>query len=944
ILPVNGLFTRAGRLAVAPAHQKLLCHDTVLEGAVSFCPCINDMYLSLEKSEKMSENLIPSKTPVKGPKTSAKKQKGENRAKGSSKGQRTQLGKKDETDLSMADIGHPEIFPLVFTSKTQEIFNCRIDEDVTEENCFKVIKKEDIIQDLKTRSTISDFHPVKKVVLEYPGEELLVVFDAKLQYGQNFYLVASEEAKENLLKPSESAGKKEEEKEEENGEGILEFCPYKPPVRKPWVSLGSEKEIEEETVKDTVTKIKYMISRVRRKFGAPITFTDKNASHVTDSYVECTSYQDKTFSIKMLEKDVGIQMVPKVREASTQTKWTYPKNAATQYIPRQLSNEEKEESLLSEKLKEFLTSVHLRMEIALQQNEIMNAFFDDWKALAEDESSCGGKPDVYLKAHQSFTDLHGLKDRTISCVCWHPTIYGIVAVSARKLSYEEQVNLSETSLQQQSVILLWSFFDPIHPQLMLECPEDIDCFQFSPSDPNIIAGGCINGQVVLWDISQHEKNLQNTNAVSDGIKMTAVDMVNSSILNILPYNCLGGVDNIYIEGLERIRNLPSPVQVQQTNTEPPLVRYCAVSSMQHSHKKPVTDIHWLPEYFEDNGMGSTFENRAEICVQLVTCSPDCSILFWDIPATKLAEQSSSEKVKEEKKLYMPPDVLDTLKHLDLCWKPLIKINLYESNTNMEYGPVRISLRELRYHYKTSEKVQSLNTLDVLVKDSPCREMSTPSSKNLKVLMNISTNFFVGNEDGEIVYSDWKIEIDSDSAKPVRQNHVQRYTIHTKAVNTLQRSPVFKDIILSAGGRNFAIWKEGVTNGPILQSRCSAGRYTTGQWSLTRPGVFFIGRDDGSMEVWDLLKKTHEPSHLQNISESRITSISPWTTSTKQHFLAVSDGFGVLHVLEICQILSHPSRNEHTNILEYFEREIKYLKYCEQEFQEYQEFQAKTELR
>lgn len=31
---------------------------------------------------------------------------------------------------------------------------------------------------------------------------------------------------------------------------------------------------------------------------------------------------------------------------------------------------------------------------------------------------------------------------------------------------------------------------------MLESPDDIFCFEFCPSDPNIIAGGCINGQVV----------------------------------------------------------------------------------------------------------------------------------------------------------------------------------------------------------------------------------------------------------------------------------------------------------------------------------------------------------------------------------------------------------------------------------------------------------------
>lgn len=48
---------------------------------------------------------------------------------------------------------------------TQEIFNLQPDEDVAEENYFKCIKKEDIIQDLKTRAKSSDFYPLKKVVL-----------------------------------------------------------------------------------------------------------------------------------------------------------------------------------------------------------------------------------------------------------------------------------------------------------------------------------------------------------------------------------------------------------------------------------------------------------------------------------------------------------------------------------------------------------------------------------------------------------------------------------------------------------------------------------------------------------------------------------------------------------------------------------------------------------
>lgn len=58
-----------------------------------------------------------------------------------------------------------DIMPLFFTSKTQEIFGCKGDEDVTEENPHKLIPKEAIIQDFKDRAAVSDFHPVKQIVL-----------------------------------------------------------------------------------------------------------------------------------------------------------------------------------------------------------------------------------------------------------------------------------------------------------------------------------------------------------------------------------------------------------------------------------------------------------------------------------------------------------------------------------------------------------------------------------------------------------------------------------------------------------------------------------------------------------------------------------------------------------------------------------------------------------
>lgn len=62
--------------------------------------------------------------------------------------------------------GHPEdILPLVLTSVTQELFGCVADEDVTGESPYKLLKKDNIIKDIKKRAAVSDFSPAKQNVL-----------------------------------------------------------------------------------------------------------------------------------------------------------------------------------------------------------------------------------------------------------------------------------------------------------------------------------------------------------------------------------------------------------------------------------------------------------------------------------------------------------------------------------------------------------------------------------------------------------------------------------------------------------------------------------------------------------------------------------------------------------------------------------------------------------
>ena len=73
---------------------------------------------------------------------------------------------------------------------------------------------------------------------------------------------------------------------------------------------------------------------------------------------------------------------------------------------------------------------------------------------------------LYLQEYQSFTDLQFSKEKKITDIQWHPTIKGVVAVSvAEKLTFDERIDNAAKIIMTPSLILIWSFTDPIHPQV-----------------------------------------------------------------------------------------------------------------------------------------------------------------------------------------------------------------------------------------------------------------------------------------------------------------------------------------------------------------------------------------------------------------------------------------------------------------------------------------------
>jgi dynein intermediate chain 3, axonemal len=180
----------------------------------------------------------------------------------------------------------------------------------------------------------------------------------------------------------------------------------------------------------------------------------------------------------------------------------------------------------------------------------------------------------------------------------------------------------------------------------------------------------------------------------------------------------------------------------------------------------------------------------------------------------------------------------------------------------------------------------------------------------------TSKFYCATEEGDVIYSDWiSAEKSGEDKGSIMLTSVSRvenvFSYHYGPVNDLQRSPFFPDILLSAGGWSFHIWKEKTNTGPILSGAMSSAYITCCEWSPTRPGVFCVGRSDGVVEVWDLLDKSHVPSTTQSVTSTAISYIK-----FQQHlgrsgiqFIAVGDDDGTLHILETPRNLKKPSKNE-----------------------------------
>jgi WD40 repeat protein len=864
--------------------------------------------------------------------------------------------------------------PLFISGPSQIIYKCVIDgenpeESVTEENPRKDIPHKEVLHDMQQRAGVSDFAPVKDTFKKYKGENVLVVYDPDFALGDNFFTFFTPakrqtfldwcEAKrqwERLVEFKANGGKKKKAKavhaegdggdaeEEEEEESEEEEEEEKEPRREgPWESLGSEAEVAEVEEQKARSQIKIVISRRRRYFGAPTdawsdtTFQvleegdegyDAAAAAKQAADVTAEGGAVRTLEIPALTKDhddeeeyvaplqqmlhdMGVQAIPVVESASSQTTWPEPRNATTQYVARKLETStstststatdatdagpavptsratsargksskkgvESPEPPPVDPLTAFMNRVTGSVSHSLRENEIVDLFSNDFANLIPEEDSHGSfqAKGTDLQEFQSFKFITE-NETTITAVQWHPTIPGVVAVACSlKQSFNERVERPVNG--NICHVLLWRLSNPIDPVVLLEAPDDIYSIAFNPDDPDVLAGGCINGQVVLWNLQMFRSKLERVGTVPRETKTE-----------------------------------DTPGEATQTKT--PVLRYEAVTAIEYGHRCSVMDIQWLPTEMYMNNKGHMVIPPTSTTTQLISIAADETAMVWDVTPPEDKDKKAAAAaiggapvVQHEvpnpwalKGLTANAPWKATIKDLDLNWRPVLKVFL-NTDANTDNGGRRFCFCPPPKDFKLPK--------------TPDQEYDTSS---------LSSNIFVGTERGAILYLDWQPP-ESDSGKLGVQKVKTAIAAHHGPVNTLKRSPFIPELLLSVGGSSFAIWKEDLLEKPIVEWLMAGSGMTDGEWSPQRPGVFFISKADGSVDIWDLCDTSYTPTVTAQVcSPSPITSlrISPLMSAAGQCFMAASDDNAVLHVLEIPVALRQAGKNELQQMEHLIENEI-----------------------
>lgn len=149
--------------------------------------------------------------------------------------------------------------------------------------------------------------------------------------------------------------------------------------------------------------------------------------------------------------------------------------------------------------------------------------------------------------------------------------------------------------------------------------------------------------------------------------------------------------------------------------------------------------------------------------------------------------------------------------------------------------------------------------------------------------------------------------------------------HHGPITCIQRNPTHTKYFMTVGDWTARIWQEDLKT-PIMTTKYHPAYLTGGCWSTTRPGVFYVTRMDGVVDVWDYNYRQNQEAFSVKLGEVPLSSIAVSPGSGRH--VAVGDINGTVTLLEVSENLAALQPNEKLNISLMFEREAAQAKNLE----------------
>ncbi|XP_063991901.1 dynein axonemal intermediate chain 3-like isoform X2 [Diachasmimorpha longicaudata] len=687
-----------------------------------------------------------------------------------------------------------------------------------------------------------DFLRIRDEIFQYPNDTILIGLAPNRANNPEFYICLTKASCDTVVNKIEAS--------RNDQESFVKNAVIREPGH--WYDLGSHKNIDESTIVNTRPLFESEIVVKGEFFKAPITLVDRNADDQRDSYVELVTLR-QSFNNVITRRLVsrGDDTNPYIYDNNTQTSSQKPLNSWFQYStydykPINTVAYIEDETRALQKL--LRTRTHDICDKVLM-NTAWDIYTDECRKLVKNDRDIQIPVPVVYEEYQNYHNIEITKDKVINDLCWHPLWTGIAVTAYKDHSKSENLtgkylptSHSSTTCLGDNCILIWSFNDCLKPKLVLQCFPEVTTISIRPLDGTIVIGGCGNGQMAIWQISGEIENVETITAVTPTQTKSKVVLKNL---------------------MEWMKEPIGYTKIHPT----------AMSSIQSSQKAPITQIIWLPTYTRigQNGRFVQLEDAdsasKEIGWQFVTSSEDGTVAFWDLRIQEnidITEQIKKKKTSPNYTAEKLKQSISPLKALDDVLTPIYMLMVKHPEEER-----RVTITTMSIYVPREEKMQIepfSKSTDIAIRKYYKYITTKRNHEMVKMI-------FIGTLEGDVGTITWdgfefanSLTMNRESVSWIWRNTM----IHDGPVTHSVRSKYLNDVIMTVGGKTFAVWREDFSE-PVFIKRSSV-RYTACSWGTSRPTVVLLGRADGTIEIWDLIVKSHEACFTQNLSGRMITGI------------------------------------------------------------------------